>query len=437
MIIMEIRIPRLGEGADSGVVVNILVKEGDLVKKDQTILELENEKAVAPIPSSEAGRVTKIYVKVGDKVSVGQPILSLGADSGAGQPAAVSQSAPQPQVSSAVSFAQTPPAPAAAPQGDYQYQSPSGAPPPAAPSVRKIARDLGLDLTKIRGSQAGGRIILADLKNYIQNLQRQVLTVSQGTGAAQKPALPAESIDFSQWGPVTKKAVSSLRQKIAQKMTQSWTTIPHVTQFDEADITALMELRKKYLPKYEKKKAALTLTSFILKAVVYALQKYPLFNSSLDEASQEIVTKNYVHLGVAVDTEAGLIVPVLKDADKKDLLKISLELASLAEKTRQRKVGLDDLKGGTFTISNLGGIGGTYFTPIINKPEVAILGVGRGALKPVIQKSKQGKETTQTRLLLPLAVSYDHRVIDGADGARFIRAVIEVLENFKEEDVKI
>lgn len=430
---MEIRIPRLGEGADSGVVVSILVKEGDEVKKDQTVLELENEKAVAPIPSSDAGKVTKIHVKVGDKVSVGQSIMSLGggaSQEGSQAPQEVSKPSP-------ASLAQTPLSQSVPSQGPYSYQAPSGFPPPASPSVRKIARDLGIDLTKVRGSESGGRIVLADLKNYVQSLQHQALSPAQGPGASHQSAVRTESVDFSQWGPVSKKAVSSLRQKIAQKMTESWTTIPHVTQFDEADITSLMELRKKYVPKYEKKKAALTLTSFILKAVVAALKKYPIFNSSLDEVSQEIVTKNYIHLGVAVDTEGGLIVPVLKDADKKDILKISLELASLAEKTRQRKVGLDDLKGGTFTISNLGGIGGTHFTPIINKPEAAILGVGRGVLKPIVKKSKTGKETTENAWMLPLALSYDHRVIDGADGARFIRAIVETLQNFKEEDVKI
>jgi pyruvate dehydrogenase E2 component (dihydrolipoamide acetyltransferase) len=228
-----------------------------------------------------------------------------------------------------------------------------------------------------------------------------------------------ESIDFSKWGPVEAKPLTPLRQKIAEKMTESWTTIPHVTQFDEADITALMALRKKYAPAYEKKGATLTLTSFILKAVVTALKKFPTVNSSLDEALQKLVEKKYYHIGVAVDTEQGLIVPVLRDVDKKTLLQVSKELGELAEKTRQRKVSLDELKGGTFTVSNLGGIGGSHFTPIVNKPEVAILGVGRGAGK------------------LPLSLSYDHRVIDGAVGARFIRAVAEALENFKEDEVKI
>ena len=279
---------------------------------------------------------------------------------------------------------------------------------------------------------------MPDLKNYIQYLQSLASQPRSGAYSPKASAagVAAASPDFSKVGPVHKKAVSSLRQKIGQKMLESWTTIPHVTQFEEADITSLMALRKKYAPLYENKGGRLTLTSFVIKAAVIALKKYPVFNASLDEGTQEVVYKDYYHLGVAVDTEAGLIVPVLKDADKKDLLQISKELESLAEKTRTRKVSLDDLKGGSFTISNLGGIGGTFFTPIINKPELAILGVGKGVLKPVVIKEKT-KQSVDARLLLPLGLSYDHRVIDGADGARFIRALAEALENFNEKDVKL
>jgi pyruvate dehydrogenase E2 component (dihydrolipoamide acetyltransferase) len=401
---MDVRVPQLGEGADSGSVVSIFVKEGDKIKKDQTILELENEKAVAPIPSPAAGAVTKVHVKVGDKISVGQLVISLaeeGAPAEAPRAAAVLQKPAIPKE-----------AVVSAPSGAYHYESKSGFPPPASPTIRKMAEDLGIDLTKVRGSEAGGRIVLADLKAYVQSLH--------GPGAAAPAAAKRapESIDFSKWGAVEAKPLTSLRQKIAEKMTESWTTIPHVTQFDDADIASLTALRKKYAPEYAKKGATLTLTSFILKAVVMALKRFPVVNSSLDEVSHQLVLKKYYHIGVAVDTEQGLIVPVLRDVDKKSLFQISKEIGELAEKTRQRKVSLDELKGGTFTVSNLGGIGGTHFTPIINKPEVAILGVGRGAGK------------------LPLALSYDHRVVDGADGARFMRAVVEALENFKEEEVK-
>lgn len=381
---MDIRIPNLGEGADSGTVVSVHVKEGDRVAKDQTLLELENEKAVAPIPSTHDGVVQKILVKVGDKVTVGQSIVSL-AETAGGSPA--SKSAPSAAPSSLASA----PKAGTAPAGAFrQYLS---------PSVRKRARELGVEPSQL-GQWASPPKGMAD------------------TGAA-------ASVDFSKWGPVRKQPVSSLRQKIAERLTDSWTTIPHVTQFEDVDITALMELRKKHVAAYEKKGAKLTLTSFVLKALVTALKKYPVFNSSLDENTQELVYKDYYHLGVAVDTEQGLIVPVLKDVDKKDLFKISKELEELAEKTRARKVSLDELKGGTFTVSNLGGIGGSYFTPIINKPEVAILGVSKG------------KKTADGRLVMPIGVSYDHRVVDGADGARFVRAVAEALENFPEKDVKL
>lgn len=419
---MDIRIPHLGEGADSGTIVNIYVKEGDKVAKDQTILELENEKAVAPIPSPLAGTVKKILVKVGDKVTVGQAIVTLDGAAGAAAPPA----GPRPVEKQAVPSPA--PAPAAVPSGSgYVYHSPSGAPPPAAPSVRKVARELGIDLALVRGSQAGGRIVMEDLRAYIQALQAGS---AAKTAAAAKPS--PERVDFSKWGPVTRKPVSSLRQKIGQKMTESWTSVPHVTQFDEADITELMTIRKKHAEAYEKKGAKLTITPFLIKAAVSALKKYPSFNASLDEASHEIILKSYYHIGVAVDTEAGLIVPVLRDADKKSLLEIAKSLEELADKTRSRKVTVDELKGGTFTISNLGSIGGTHFTPIVNAPEVAILGVGRGAMKPVLKE-----KNFEARLLLPLALSYDHRAVDGADGARFIREVVEALERFKESDVKL
>jgi pyruvate dehydrogenase E2 component (dihydrolipoamide acetyltransferase) len=421
---MDIRVPNLGEGADSGSVVGIFVKEGDKIAKDQTLIELENEKAVAPIPSTHAGVITKIHVKIGDKISVGQAIVSLAEE---GTQSSVSASSAPPSVKHEPATVIS----------DQKNTVSSGPLPAAAtsPTLRKMARDLGIDLSRVRGTESGGRIGLIDLRNYVQSLQSMALQPKSDTGTPAR-VKTVESIDFSKWGPVHKKAISSLRQKIGQKMLDSWTTIPHVTQFDEADITTLMVLRKKYSPLYEKKGARLTLTSFVLKAVVTALKKYPVVNASLDEASKEIVYKDYYHLGVAVDTESGLIVPVLKDVDKKNLLEISKELESLAEKTRSRKVSLDELKGGTFTISNLGGIGGTFFTPIINKPELAILGVGKGVLKPTVINEKT-KQSVEARLLLPLGLSYDHRVIDGADGARFIRALVEAIETFSEKDVKL
>lgn len=436
---MDIRVPKLGEGVSSGTVVNVLVAEGETVKKEQTVVELETEKAVAPIPATEGGVVTKVYVKTGDVVAVGQAVIAVtasGAPAASAPAAAPKPVAGKPAASSAPQ--QQPlyvPAPTQVSSEDYSYQSKSGFPPPASPTVRKIAQDLGIDLNRVRGSEHGGRIVLEDLRAYIQGLQQRAFQSPGGQAPAQQaaaPKPPAESVDFSKWGPVTKKPVSNLRKTIGQKMVESWTTVPHVTQFDEADITALLALRKKYVEEYKKKKANLTVTSFILKVVADALKKMPLLNSSLDETTNELVLKQYYHLGVAVDTEAGLIVPVLKDVDKKNMVQLSIELAELAEKTRQRKISLDEIQGGTFNISNLGSIGGTFFTPIVTRPQVAVLGVGRGVAKPIAKKDK-----IEVATMLPLGLSYDHRVIDGADGARFIREIVQGLENFNEKDVKI
>jgi pyruvate dehydrogenase E2 component (dihydrolipoamide acetyltransferase) len=288
-----------------------------------------------------------------------------------------------------------------------------------------------VDLTRVPGSGHGGRIMLEDLRAYIQQLQRGTFE-SPAARAPAQPKTAAEHIDFGKWGPYTRKPLSSLRKVIARRMQESWSTVPRVTQFDEADITDIVALRKKYAGNYEKKGGHLTLTPFLMKVVADALKKNPIFNSSLDEAAEEIVFKDYYHIGVAVDTEQGLIVPVVRDVNKKDLLQLSKELAELAEKARQRRIAADELKGGTFTISNQGGIGGSFFTPIVNKPEVAILGVGRGVLKPVVRGDK-----IEPRMMLPLGLSYDHRVIDGGMAARFIMEIVKALEGFKEADVRL
>jgi len=417
---MDLKLPPLGEGADSGTVVNLFVKEGDQVAKGQAILELENEKAVASIPATAAGTVTKVFARPGDKLSVGQRILSL--DDGAA-PAAPAQAAK-------VERREEPAAERVVETPSPEPESGMGAP-AAAPSLRKLARDLGIDLTRVRGSARGGRILLEDVRAYIQRLQRLAFQpAAAGPAAAPKPA--AEPVDFSKWGAVSKQTLSSLRQVIARRMAENWNTIPHVTQFDEADISDLNALRKQYAAAYEQKGARLTLTSFVLKAVVDTLKKHPVFNSSLDETAQELVLKEYFHIGIAVDTDAGLIVPVLRDVDQKSMLQVSRELEDLARKARERKVSAEELKGGTFTISNQGGIGGAHFTPIVNKPEVAILGVGRGALKPVVRGN-----AIEPRLMLPLGLSYDHRVIDGGVAARFTVDLVQALAEFKEEFVRI
>jgi pyruvate dehydrogenase E2 component (dihydrolipoamide acetyltransferase) len=442
---MDVKLPQLAEGVESGTVVGILVSEGQEIKKDQPFMELETQKAVGSIPSPDAGTVTKIHVKEGMEVAVGQTLISIDTQRGAAasaapnaKPAQTAPVTPQPRTDEKPAARQQAPD-RAAPQAavdDYRYESKSGAPPPAAPSIRKIAQELGIDLARVKGSESGGRIVMDDLRGYIERLQQiafREMATPPTSEAAPKPApRHEEAVDFGKWGAIRREKMSNLRRTVSRRMVQSWTTIPKINQFDDADITALLALRKKFAEAYDKKQAHLTLTPFILKAVADALRKYPRANSSLDEATNEIVFKDYCHIGVAVDTEAGLIVPVLRDVDKKNLLELSRELNELTEKTRQRKISIDELQGGTFTISNQGSIGGSYFTPIIYAPQVAILGVGQGGPKPVVA---DGKVTVRT--LLPLCVAYDHRVLDGADAVRFLREIVAGLESFPEANVKI
>ena len=428
---MDVKLPNLGEGADSGTVVNVFVKEGDAITKDQPIIELENEKAVATIPSTAAGTVAKVFIKTGDKVSVGQTLISISGDGMvAATPAKPAPAAQAPAKPKAV------PAPVAeepASATDLEEttgeEPRAGVLPAASPSLRKMAREMGIDLSKVRGSEAGGRIVLADVRAYIQRLQK-LASPPKEAGAPAKAA--AVSIDFSKWGPVLKKAVTPLRQVIARRMWENWNAIPHVTQFDDADFTRLNELRKKFASAYEAKGVKLTLTPFVLKALVETLKKHPMFNSSLDEAANEIIIKEYFHIGIAVDTEQGLIVPVLRDVDKKSMLEISKELEQLAQKARDRKSTAEEIKVGTFTISNQGAIGGAHFTPIVNMPEVAILGLGRGAMKPVVRDGK-----IEARMMTPLGLSYDHRVIDGGAAARFMVDLVKAMENFSEEQARL
>ena len=438
---MDVKLPKLGEGADSGVVVNLFVKEGDPVASGQAVIELENEKAVASIPSTASGIVSRIFVKPGDRIGVGQRILSVeggAAPTPAATPSAAGRAgSPLPAGGAHGVTRPTKPieivdTPAAESPDEIVNENPA-----APPSVRRIARELGIDLRKIRGSESGGRIVIGDLRDYIQRL---IASATRGRAGSPLPAgahgvtrpTVSESIDFSKWGPVTKKAISPLRQVIMRRMGESWSAVPRVTQFDEADFARLSELRKKFGAKYEKKGVKLTLTPLVLKAVAESLKKHPMFNSSLDEAANEIVVKEYVHIGVAVDTEQGLIVPVLRDVDKKSVLDLARELEQLAAKARDRKISAEELKGGTFTISNQGAIGGGHFTPIVNLPEVAILGLGRGATKPVVRDGK-----VVVAMMTPLALSYDHRVIDGGAAARFIVDLVKALQEFEEKLVKI
>lgn len=432
---MDLKLPKLGEGSDSGVIVSIFVNEGDTIAKDQTIIELENEKAVAAIPATAGGTVTKIHVKVGDKISVGQRILTLSGGSEAAAPAAA---AAKPAAKAAA-----PKRPAAEPEpeaeevtevAEEESADTTIIAPIASPSLRRWTRELGINLGKIRGSGPGGRIETSDVKNYIQRLVASAAKAKAAPAASSAaPAKPvAEQIDFSKWGPILKKPITPLRNVIARRMLENWNAIPHVTQFDDADFTKLNELRKKYAAAYEAKGSKLTLTPLVLKAVAATLKKHPIFNSSLDEVANEIILKEYIHLGIAVDTDAGLIVPVIRDVDKKSVLELAKELEVLAQKARDRKVSGDELKGGTFTISNQGAIGGAHFTPIVNKPEVAILGLGRGAMKPVVRDGK-----IEARMMTPIGLSYDHRVIDGGTAARFTVDLVAALADFSEDVVKL
>jgi pyruvate dehydrogenase E2 component (dihydrolipoamide acetyltransferase) len=473
----EFTIPELGENVSAGDVVRILVKPGDTLAKDQAVLELETDKATIEVPSNVAGTVKEIKVKAGDKVKVGQLVLTL--DEGAAGKSNGADAKPEPKADAKTDAAPRPkeqPAGAAeegglsqkgaaepkradgaaergaaernegiaeppegqatdAPRqkrgevvdinrGARQAQAapaaevPPGPAPPAAPSVRRLARELGVEITRVSGSGEGGRISVEDLQAYVKEALANPPVATGASGVAAQP-LP----DFTKWGEVERKPMSNIRRKTAEHLGHAWQVIPHVTQHDRADITALEALRKQFGPQAEKAGGKLTMTAIALKIVAGALKKFPQFNSSLDPARNEIVFKKGIHIGVAADTERGLLVPVVRDVDSKGIIELAVELAKASEKARGGKLSLDEMQGGGFTITNLGGIGGTSFTPIVNWPEVAILGISRGAIEPVWDGN-----AFQPRLMLPLSLSYDHRAIDGADAARFVRWVAEAFE---------
>ena len=428
---MDVRLPKIGDSADSGTVVSILVKAGDAITAGQTIIELEQEKAVAPIPSSAAGTVAEIRVKEGEKISVGAVILTLTGASGA---AAAPAAAPAKAAAGAAR-----PARRAQVIEDDEDDAPladagdDGPVPAASPYVRKVARELGIPLSRVTGSEAGGRVVITDLARYISRLERAVARAGRYADEPKGLSFAPVSTDFSVFGPVVSEPLTELRKVIASRMVENSVSLPHVTQFDDVDLSRIEALRKQYKAAYEAVGARLTPTPFIIKALVSALKRHPRFNASVNEVAQTLVLKQYYPIGIAVDTDAGLLVPVLKDADKKSLLQIAQELTAIAEKARDRKVGADDMKGGTFTISNQGAIGGGHFTPIINKPESAILGIGKTALKPVV--TADGK--IEARPMMPITVSYDHRIIDGGSAARFTVELVKALQEFEETDVKL
>lgn len=468
---MKVELPFLAEGVEGGDVIQVMVKEGDRVTEGESLIELETEKATVPVPAPAAGTITRLLVRQGDHLKVGQALAELDgegesqqaketaekkptADKASEKKSSPEQRAPAPQPPPAAEAAHaktveqhekpptqsSAPSPAAAPQKEkppapqpghaepLQSSPPTGAPESspssgagiaAAPSVRRLARELGVDLGHVKGSEAGGRITAEDVKAFVRERSRRA-------GAPGKDGDKGGNVFSTVYGNERREVIPSLRRKIAATVTQAWTNIPHVHQFQEADITDLLALHKRYAPQFKDKGATLTLTSLFLKAVTHALKLYPQFNATLDLTNGEVIYKEYYNIGVAVETPDGLIVPVVHHVDQKDLLQISLELADLAERTRTRKVTLEELRGATFTVSNMGGIGAGPFMPIVYPPQVGILGCGKGVLKPVYRGGQ-----LEPRMMLPLCVAYDHRLIDGADGARFTNEIVKVLEDFQ------
>jgi pyruvate dehydrogenase E2 component (dihydrolipoamide acetyltransferase) len=441
-------LPNLGDGVAQGDVLKVLVKVGDVIKVDQPIVELETDKATIEVPSDVAGTVKEVKAKAGDKLKPGQVVLVLdaaGEAGGAGKAGEAGQVAAEPPAAPAPAATPAPAQPAQpAPPADRSkvVDIAAGRPAapvaaaaqptaasvvtsaPAAPSVRRLAREIGVDVSQVTGTGPGGRITQDDVKEFAKRVMNSFGSGGQAAAAARPagsgPALP----DFSKWGEVERKAMSGIRRKTAEHLSHAWNTIPHVTQFDKADITNLEAMRKRYRGEAEKAGGNLTVTAVAAKVIATALKAFPQFNASVDAAGEAIVYKKYINVGIAVDTDNGLLVPVIRNADQKNLIQLSVEINVLAEKAKNRKLTLDDMSGGSMSISNLGGIGGTSFTPIVNWPEVAILGISRGTNEPVWNGT-----AFEPRQMLPLSLSYDHRLIDGADAIRFLRWVVEALEN--------
>jgi pyruvate dehydrogenase E2 component (dihydrolipoamide acetyltransferase) len=457
----EVKLPAMGEGIDAGTVVKILVKPGDSVAENQGLMELETDKALVEVPSDAAGTISEILVKEGQKVQVGASLVRLDSATGNGQaPTDIKHQATKPQEQKAEGQPQDASKEQAAAAGGQQElnkveEKPNkdvggaparpekknevstpdagraGATPtaqsapavngdiiPAGPATRRIARELNIDLKRVRGSGNNGRITPEDVYAFARTLMTAGGQI--GNGVAAQPELP----DFTKWGEVRREEMSQVRRLTAEHMARSWNIVPHVTQFEKIDITDLEELRARYEKDVEKAGGKLTLTVLIIKAVISALKAFPQFNASLDAASGEIIYKSYYNIGIAVDTERGLLVPVLRDCDRRNIFELSAELPALAERARSGKIDIEELRGGTFTISNQGGIGGAEFTPIVNWPEVSILGIGRARKEPAVVG-----DAIKPRLMMPVGLSYDHRVIDGANAARFIRRFKESLES--------
>ena len=427
----KVVVPDIGN-FDKVEVIDVLVSPGDTVAPEQSLISLESDKATMDVPSPFAGQVKEIAVKNGAKVGQGDAILTLEVEEGVSEPAAEAKAAkedlspgPSPKGEGRPAAAAEPGSPSPSGEGFGERSAPAKPPSQptpsapidessfarayASPAVRRFARELGVDLGKVKGSGRGGRIVQTDVQSFVKS----ALSRPQAASGFALPEMPA--IDFSKFGPIERQPLGRIRKLTGQNTHRSWVTVPHVTQFDKADITELEAFRKAQAPAAQEQGVKLTLLAFLLKASATVLRDHPRFASSLEPSGESLVLKKYVHIGIAVDTPEGLVVPVVRDVDKKGLLQIAREIADTSQRARDKKLKLDEMQGGAFTISSLGGIGGTAFTPIVNAPEVAILGVSRSAMEPVWSNGM-----FQARLMLPLALSYDHRVIDGAEAARFI-----------------
>ncbi|MDP6698370.1 MAG: dihydrolipoyllysine-residue acetyltransferase [Candidatus Latescibacteria bacterium] len=411
---VEFALPDLGENIESGDVVSVMVAIGDTLAEDQPVIELETDKAVIEVPSSVAGTITEILIQQGDTLAVGQAILKI-ETAVQEQSAAPATPAPQPAAAPTEEAVE-------GPKAEAPTLVPAAATPtklvPAAPSTRRLAREIGVDIAQVEGSGPGGRISIDDVKSHSKKLHQS------GAAAPGSATTAAPLPDFSQWGEISREPMSKVRQITAERLSQAWATIPIVTQFDKADTTDVEKWRKEYGKKAEAAGGKLSPTAILIKVLGAALKAFPQFNASIDMANQEIIYKQYCNIGIAVDTPHGLLVPVIRDIDQKNIIELSVALTEMAQKTRERKVSPAEMQGASMTISNVGAMGGTAFTPIVNPPEVAILGVARSSVEPTYVDDQ-----LQPRTIMPLSLSYDHRLIDGADGARFLRWICAALEN--------
>ena len=424
----EFKLPNLGENIESVRIAAVLVDKGQAVQAEQIVLELETDKALMELPAPVSGVVQELFVQPEQDIVTGQALMVIAEEAAAETASAApapAEPAPEPEPAAPAEETEpevTPP-PAEAPKSEPvavapAEPTPSSAQVPASPSVRRFAREIGIDIASVPGTGPQGRISVDDVKAYAKQLNTGRAAATSAPSASALPPLP----DFTKWGEVTHESMSPVRLKTARQMQLCWSEIPHVTQFNEADVTELEKLRKRYAKKAEALGGKLTMAVMVVKVVASALKMFRKFNASIDMEAKQVILKDFINIGIAVSTERGLLVPVLRDVDKKNMVDISAEVVQIAEKARTGKVTMDDLTGGTFTVTNLGSIGGTFFTPIINHPEVAILGMGRSYLKA----DPLGK--SEPRMVLPLSLSYDHRLIDGADGATFLKWVVDAIE---------